>query len=189
MKFKHVLVTLAALISFSFFTSVEETSAATNEELLKQVKFYDENDVEIHPYTMEELAEIVQFNQEPTISPLTIFGDYDFRSYKMNSFSFSSNMWIGGGAYGGVAFYNPHHVDLYVTGEAPSMKLTAFGDDNGSVGQAFKSISLPGGWTNNVMISNWNTLYKGPKYRFRLDNLDGKKLLFQRYMFTMIQQK
>ncbi|MEK5330297.1 MULTISPECIES: hypothetical protein [unclassified Lysinibacillus] len=174
MKLKHLFLSLVTLIGLAYFTS-QDASAQTidpnSDEFMSQVKVYDEKGDQI-PYTLEEIKNMIEFvpndssntesNKISTLSLKTI--------YNTGAFSFSSDIWVGGG-FRGKAFFNPAETLITSNGTASQVTVKAY-YDNGSGGVTSdtpaNSIDLPGGWNGTVHISSWSKLARGNSYRFKL---------------------
>ncbi|EKN64454.1 hypothetical protein P9E76_10910 [Schinkia azotoformans] len=168
---KNFLFTILAVFSLSLLFGIGNASAnsLTEDDLLSEVKVFDENGDEI-PYTKEELKQFIKFNSDKNTN-LSLFKSFP---YNYGPIEFSSNFWIGGG-WRGIAFYNPVDTIIRVNGIAERFTIHAYYDDNGGAGSEAKSISLPGGWTGDVHVSAWSTMPRGYDYRFKVVNTDGKK--------------
>ncbi|WP_107951730.1 hypothetical protein [Lysinibacillus parviboronicapiens] len=171
MKFKHLFLGFIALIGLTYFTT-QDASAQTidpnSDEFISQVKIYDENGDQI-PYTTEELKDMIQFTPEDSESHKRVKRSMK-TTYDTNSFSFSSDIWIGGG-FRGRAFFNPADTLITCNSSAPQLTVNAFYDDgNGGVtsNKPANSIELPGGWTGTVHMSSWTALTRGKSVRFKL---------------------
>ncbi|MCB4341108.1 hypothetical protein ACFVIX_18840 [Bacillus subtilis] len=137
---------------------------AKKEEIASQIKIFDENNKEIHPYTTEELKSMIRLTEEqPEDNPIKILK----KTYSTGYFDFGSNIWLGSGTYG-KAYKDPSTLIITYKGTARAFSVTAFYNGrNGPGGQA-KKISLPGGWKGQMHM-NWN-VKKGKSYRFKFKN-------------------
>ncbi|KRT93762.1 hypothetical protein ABE068_18355 [Bacillus glycinifermentans] len=154
--------------------STPETKALTSddldakkEEIAKQIKIYGENGEEIHPYTLEELKDMIRLTgEQPEDNPIKVTR----KTFKSGSFNFYYNYWLGGGTYG-KAFKNP--ITLFVTpsGTAKPFSIIIVYDKNGGPGSQAQKVSLPGGWVGEMHFNVYN-MKRGKKYRFKFVN-DG----------------
>ncbi|MEX3914283.1 hypothetical protein AB4672_21155 [Bacillus paralicheniformis] len=160
----------AAEVNSSFIT--EKTTASQfeidlkKEKIASQIKIFDENNKEIHPYTTEQLKRmIILAEEQPIDNPIKILK----KSYSSGYFEFGSNIWLGGGTESyGKAYKDPSTLIITYKGTARAFSVTAYYDGrNGPDGQAQK-ISLPGGWKGQMHM-NWN-VKKGKSYRFKFKN-------------------
>ncbi|MED4518147.1 hypothetical protein P9247_19250 [Bacillus subtilis] len=142
---------------------------AKKEEIASQIKIFDENNNEIHPYTIEELKGMIRLTEEqPTDNPIKVLK----KTYSTGYFEFGSNIWLGGGpgSYG-KPYKDPSTTIITYKGTARAFSVTAYYNGrNGPGGQA-KKISLPGGWKGQMHM-NWS-LKKGKSYRFKFKNESG----------------
>ncbi|MEC2189685.1 MULTISPECIES: hypothetical protein [Bacillus subtilis group] len=150
-------------------TLSQEEIDAKKEEIASQIKIFDENNKEIHPYTTEQLKSMIRLTEEqPTDNPIKVLK----KTYSTGYFDFGSNIWLGGGpgSYG-KAYKDPSTLIITYKGTARAFSVTAYYDGrNGPDGQAQK-ISLPGGWRGQMHM-NWN-VKKGKSYRFKFKNESG----------------
>jgi len=144
--------------------SSQEVFAAESESVTSQMKFYDENDNQIFPYTEEELN---QFAKDATtgnsLARVSV--------YNTEAFTFKSNIWLGGG-YNGSAFLNPNHIIMDPSGLAKSFDFLAYYDNGVGAGSQAARISIPGGWTGKTILPLGH-LARGNSYRFNLDHTAG----------------
>lgn len=186
MKSKAVLLSLAAVAGLTFTTTTTEALAASEEtsivsqddlevkkeEIASQIKFYDGNGIEIFPYTLEELKNMIKLAPEQSqmsaisssINADSVMLAADYRVYNSGSFSFSNNYWLGGGLWG-KAFLNPAQLFVTSSGTAKAFYVIAYKDAGTSAGAEAGSVYLPGGWTGEIHIS-WSHLPRGKNYRF-----------------------
>lgn len=177
MKIKYLFLNILAIIGLSFlFTSAASTEEIDSNDLLSQVKIYDENNNEI-PYTTKELEQLIKFNVVDSsfkssesvnlISPMATYRKYNYGP------TFSYQFYVGGGT-NGIAFYNPVDTLIKVNGTAQKIKIIAYNDTGTGSGTAAKTIELPGGWTGEIHMSTWSSLPRGKSYRFKVINVDNK---------------
>ncbi|KRT87108.1 MULTISPECIES: hypothetical protein [Bacillus] len=146
---------------------------AKKEEIAKQIKYYDENGNEIHPYTLEELKDMIKLTlDQPQVSTSSEIEDHPFmlagyKKYNTGSFSFSYNIYLGGGTYG-KAFKDPATILVTPKGTAKPFYIIAKYDKNGGAGKQAQKISLPGGWKGEMHMNF--SLKKGKKYRIQFEN-------------------
>lgn len=193
MKTKAVLLSLAAVAGFTFSTTPETEALAASadtsilsedvldakkEEIASQIKIYDENGVEIHPYTLEELKDMIKLTEEQQQLSTSTFSSpevdsvmatADYRVYNSTSFSFKYNYWLGGGLWG-KAFKDPAQLFVTPTGTAKAFNVIAVKDVDGvRGGDTVGTVAMPGGWSGQAHIS-WAHLPRGKSYRFNFDN-------------------
>lgn len=154
MKFKSAfsLFLVAMFVMFSFTdmtTYAEEITPATRAENLKvnelsKVKYYDQNNNLIEPYTKEDYLKLVRA----------------YSKYPFYQTSFTSNIWIGGGG----SFYDPHYIEFERTSRPKKLAVYAY-SSNGTYLQ--KAVLPEGtGWTETV----WEHLNRGKAYKFKFVN-------------------
>ncbi|HBO5951915.1 TPA: hypothetical protein L4613_006344 [Pseudomonas aeruginosa] len=138
---------------------------AKKEELASQIKIYDENDDEIHPYTLQELKDMITLDDQNQDNPIHAL----YKTYTSKPFGFKYNFSIGGGTYG-KAFKNP--ITLLITPQGTAKKFSVaakYDNGKGGVGGTAGKISLPGGWTGQIHM-NWTQLKRGKSYHFNFIN-------------------
>ncbi|MGM0750188.1 MAG: hypothetical protein ACQEUS_20665 [Bacillota bacterium] len=141
---------------------------AKKEEIASQIKVYDENNNEIHPYTLQELKEMLTLKEE---MPLDDSLHALYSTYTNKAFNFNYNYSIGGGTYG-KAFKNPGTLLITPQGTAKKFSVVAkYDNGKGGVGGQAGKVSLPGGWTGQIHM-NWKQLKRGKSYHFNFIN-DG----------------
>ena len=176
---KHLLFSVLAFVGLSFFFSPQDASAysenADSNDLISQVKIFDENDKEI-PYTTEELKQLIKFNVDSnsTLSNDSITPLATYKKYNYGAMTFSYDYYIGPG-HNGIAFYNPVDTLIRVNGTAQKIKITAYNDTGTGAGTVARAIELPGGWTGEAHMSAWSSLPRGKSYRFNIKNVDQKQ--------------
>ncbi|UOY89275.1 hypothetical protein [Bacillus glycinifermentans] len=187
MKGKATFWSIAAVLCISLFgfsgtskveatttVSTPETKALTQndldakkEEIAKQIKIYGENGDEIHPYTLEELKDMIKLEEEQSEdTPIKVM----YKTFTSPAFNFNYNYWLGKGSYG-QAFKNPRTLLVTPQGTAKPFSIIVAYDKNGGPGSRAKKVSLPGGWKGE-MHYNMTDLKRGKKYRFKFVN-DG----------------
>lgn len=165
---KKYFAVFIALVGF-LLTSNEETSANSDfkeEDLLSQIKFYDNEGNETKPYTLEELDEMFDFYTSPTIEPRASSGTY-------GPLTFKSNSWLGPQSSYGTAFYNPIDLRINVKGTAKAFTINVYNDNGGYLGSKATSVSLPGGWSGEVHASFLTDLPRKKSYRINFTNDAG----------------
>lgn len=128
---------------------------AKKEELASQIKIYDENGDEIHPYTLQELKDMITLDDQNQDNPIHAL----YKTYTSKPFGFKYNFSIGGGTYG-KAFKNP--ITLLITPQGTAKKFSVaakYDNGKGGVGGTAGKISLPGGWTGQIHM-NWGRVLK-----------------------------
>ena len=138
---------------------------AKKEEIASQIKIFDENNKEIHPYTTEQLKSMIRLTEEqPTDNPIKVLK----KTYSSGYFDFYYNIWLGKGTYG-KTFKDPSTLIVTYKGTARKFSVSAFYDDGrgGAKGRAQK-VTLPGGWKGQFHM-NWN-LKKGKSYHIKFEN-------------------
>lgn len=175
MNIKRFLAVIIAFIGLTYFTSQDASANAIspNDELISQVKIFDENNEQI-PYSTEELKEIIKFipDDSTTIktqsSSIASLSSWNY-SYNTGEFSFSNNIWIAGGA----GFRNP--VDILITpkGTAKAFTFYIFHTD----GTQARRIDLPGGWSGDLHM-DLTSLTRNYSYKFQFVNYFTGTLYF-----------
>ncbi|WP_144664860.1 hypothetical protein [Bacillus velezensis] len=142
------------------------TLDAKKEEVASQIKIYNEENNQIHPYTLKELKDMIKLQEE---MPLDGSFHVLYSTYTSKAFSFKYNFSIGGGTYG-KAFKNPG--TLLITPQATAKKFSVaakYDNGKGGVGGQAGKVSLPGGWTGQIHM-NWTHLKRGKSYHFNFIN-------------------
>ncbi|GED04278.1 hypothetical protein [Bacillus atrophaeus] len=148
----------------------QEEIEAKKEEIASQIKIFDENNKEIHPYTTEQLKGMIRLTEEQSEdNPIKILK----KSYSSGYFDFSNYIWLGGGpGIYGKAYKDPSTLLITYKGTAKAFSVAAhYEGKKGPAGQAQK-VSIPGGWKGQFHL-NWN-LKKGKSYRIKFTSSGGK---------------
>ncbi|MFU1714997.1 hypothetical protein ACM392_05540 [Bacillus amyloliquefaciens] len=107
------------------------TLDAKKEEVASQIKIYDEENNQIHPYTLKELKDTIKLQEE---MPLDASFHALYSTYTSKAFSFKYNFSIGGGTYGR-AFKNPGTLLITPQGTAKKFSVVAkYDNGKGGVG-------------------------------------------------------
>ncbi|MCY7768629.1 hypothetical protein [Bacillus haynesii] len=149
------------------------------EEIAKQIKYFDENGDEIHPYTLEELKNMIKLTPDQPQEP-TDTEDHPFKlahkTYTSTNFHFAYNVYLGKGVYGD-AFKDPKTILVTPKGTAKPFNINVKYDKNGAPGSQAQKVSLPGGWVGEMHMNF--SVKKGKKYRIQFDNpKSGKTTIY-----------
>lgn len=164
MKIKSLLYFSLALFGVFFLSSSPVANASELDNLdakyfAKQVQYYDQDNNEIFPYTLEELEAIFT---EDNNQPLTARSGYQI--YNTNAFQFSNYIWIRSGA----TFYNLANTTITPNGTARPFLIQVYNSQGVFVGE----VRLPGGWVGPTHVP-WTHLKRGGSYKIRLANAAG----------------
>ena len=167
MKLKNFLAIVVTLIGLSYFTSdVSANTITSNDELISQLKVFDENGNQIS-YTIDELkgmfklvpnSSIMQTRSIATFSSNKIANYF----YKSTPFSFTKNVSLDGGR----TFYRPVDLQITPTGTAKAFSLFV---DNTSLSTEARRIDFPSGWSGTVHMS-LKDLSRSYGYKFTFRN-------------------
>ncbi|MBC8621178.1 hypothetical protein [Bacillus paralicheniformis] len=148
------------------------------EEIAKQIKYFDENGDEIHPYTLEELKNMIKLTpDQPQDSTSSETEDHPFKlAYKTytpkTGFHFDYNLYLGQGKYG-YAFKDPKTILITPKGTAKPFNIIVKYDKNGAPGNQAQKVTLPGGWRGEMHMNF--SVKKGKKYRIHFVNPSNGK--------------
>lgn len=164
MRLKSFLFSLVAALGLFVLLSPEMEAHAAETTKKPTIKFYDENNQEIFPYTQEEIDNMFQL--EPVVKRQNADLLSDWRIYYFGKTSFKYNVWIRSG----YEFKDPGILSLDSEKTVGKMEVSSY-----SGGSRKSRLVIDGGWSGNATL-HLTHLPRGKSYSFYLTNESNKTI-------------